>query len=275
VSNFEIQDIKHLVDTNNVVMSGEIVNNIGRWRILLFRNDNGHLSGILLMIKGVAGFYQYQIELQNKDPQKNQGVCAKEYFRVMWPSNTLDIMEYLKVTDEGYLEQDVLSIKFSIRTVQDESLRFTTLVPRRASHKIVIKDFKQWIDNDIDMHSDTFYDEFGYCWKLLMYRYIFDEDDEMYTSAFLYLLNGLYHVNYEFRIEVLHPDPKKNIIDGGSHAFRTPTKNWGYDNFAKIYQIVKGGYLNPDGGIELHVKTWLAGNETENYYLGRFARAVL
>ena len=194
---YVVKAIKGLDDIDNVALSEEIFTSIGKFRLILYRNLNGNLSLLIVMTKGISGMYQYRLELIHPtDAKKNIKFEDEEYFRIMWPNNSRDLMKYLDFYEEGYYNEktDSLSVQLAIRSSLNEALKCFSMVERSKAHRIMIKNFKELLDQNI-INYVSFYDEMGYCWKLLLKRNnFFERRGDEYFSGYIYLLNGMYNV---------------------------------------------------------------------------------
>ena len=177
-------EIKNVAKMNeNLILSDELRNSFSRWRLVLFKSFRKYLAMSILMVDGICGIYQYEIEiLHQKERSKYIEIEKEEFFTIMKPGNTHKLIKFSKLLKEKYLdkERDFLRIKISIRILFNEKLNHYSIATKSRIHKIKLPKF-------MEENKECFHDEQGFWWQIKA-----NNLGEGFLRISLYLINGLF-----------------------------------------------------------------------------------
>ncbi|XP_055640330.1 uncharacterized protein LOC129777832 [Toxorhynchites rutilus septentrionalis] len=275
--------------TTSIVLSKQYTDTVGsRWRLNVYPKGNNtnyqYLSTYVELCDGIAGRYQYIVELLHKDAHKQVKFQSEDHFRVGEIRGYQKFIRVKRVLEEGYLDEDgSILIRLSIRpatialrcqyqeeyhTLKEEKILFqfnsqlsqhltrirtlreenaalqSVTYPEYNSNIFVMRNFSSLRQNSEDMCSENSYDDLGCCWRLIVYSNGDKNGRDKWLSVYLRLLEGI-PGSYEYCVELLHNDPTRTIKMEGTQTFEIQEK-FGWSNFARLDMICANGYINEE-----------------------------
>ncbi|XP_055603023.1 uncharacterized protein LOC129751510 [Uranotaenia lowii] len=275
--------------TTSIVLSKQYTDTVGsRWRLNVYPKGNNtnyrYLSTYVELCDGVAGRYQYTVELLHKDAHKQVKFQSEDHFRVGEIRGYQKFIRVKRVLEEGYLNEDgSIFIRLSIRpatlalrcqfqeeyqTIKEERILFqfnsqlsqhltrirnlrdenaalqAIAYPEFNSNVFVMRNFSELRQGDEDVCSDNSYDDLGCCWRLIVYANGDNEARGEWLSVYLRLLEGI-PGSYEYCIELLNNDPAKTVRMEGTQTFEIQER-FGWSQFAKLEMICQNGFVNEE-----------------------------
>ncbi|XP_021704993.1 uncharacterized protein LOC5578644 [Aedes aegypti] len=275
--------------TTSIVLSKQYTDTVGsRWRLNVYPKGNNtnyrYLSTYVELCDGVAGRYQYIVELLHKDADRQVKFQSEDHFRVGEIRGYQKFIRVKRVLEEGYLNDDgSISIRLSIRpatlalrcqyqeeyqTLKEEKILFqfnsqlsqhltkirtlreensglqSIAYPEYNSNIFVMRNFSSLRQNNEDICSDNSYDDLGCCWRLIVFPNGDKEGQGEWLSVYLRLLEGI-PGSYEYCVELLHNDPIKTVKMEGTQSFEIQER-FGWTNFARLDMVCASGFINEE-----------------------------
>ncbi|KXJ79531.1 hypothetical protein RP20_CCG000566 [Aedes albopictus] len=275
--------------TTSIVLSKQYTDTVGsRWRLNVYPKGNNtncrYLSTYVELCDGVAGRYQYIVELLHNDPDRQVKFQSEDDFRVGEIRGYQKFIRVKRVLEEGYLNDDgSIYIRLSIRpatlalrcqyqeeyqTLKEEKLLFqfnsqlsqhltkirtlreensslqSIAYPEYNSNIFVMRNFGSLRQNNEDICSDNSYDDLGCCWRLIVFPNGDKEGQDEWLSVYLRLLEGI-PGSYEYCVELLHNDPIKTVKMEGTQTFEIQER-FGWTKFARLDMVCASGFINEE-----------------------------
>ncbi|XP_039453485.1 uncharacterized protein LOC120432358 isoform X3 [Culex pipiens pallens] len=275
--------------TTSIVLSKQYTDTVGsRWRLNVYPKGNNtnyrYLSTYVELCDGIAGRYQYIVELLHNDAHKQVKFQSEDHFRVGEIRGYQKFIRVKRVLEEGYLNDDgSIYIRLSIRpatlalrcqyqeeyqSLKEEKILFqfnsqlsqhltrirnlreentalqSIAYPEYNSNIFVMRNFTGLRQASEDVCSDNSYDDLGCCWRLIVYANGDKEGRDEWLSVYLRLLEGI-PGSYEYCIELLHNDPTKTVKMEGTQTFEIQER-FGWSQFARLDMICANGFVNEE-----------------------------
>ncbi|XP_055545227.1 uncharacterized protein LOC129730157 [Wyeomyia smithii] len=275
--------------TTSIVLSKQYTDTVGsRWRLNVYPKGNNtsyrYLSTYVELCDGIAGRYQYIVELLNDDPHRQVKFQSEDHFRVGEIRGYQKFIRVKRVLEEGYLNEDgSIYIRLSIRpatlalrcqyqeeyqTLKEEKILFqfnsqlsqhltrirnlreentalqTIAYPEYNSNIFVMRNFSSLRQSNEDICSDNSYDDLGCCWRLIVYANGDKDGRDEWLSVYLRLLEGI-PGSYDYCVELLHNDETKTVKMEGTETFEIQER-FGWARFARLDMICANGYVNEE-----------------------------
>ncbi|XP_062564945.1 uncharacterized protein LOC134227455 isoform X2 [Armigeres subalbatus] len=275
--------------TTSIVLSKQYTDTVGsRWRLNVYpkgNNTNGrYLSTYVELCDGVAGRYQYIVELLHTDSDRQLKFQSEDHFRVGEIRGYQKFIRVKRVLEEGYLNDDgSIYIRLSIRpatlalrcqyqeeyqTLKEEKILFqfnsqlsqhltkirtlrednsslqSIAYPEYNSNIFVMRNFSSLRQNNEDICSDNSYDDLGCCWRLIVFPNGDKDGQDEWLSVYLRLLEGI-PGSYEYCVELLHNDPNKTVKMEGTQKFEIQER-FGWSKFARLDMVCANGFINEE-----------------------------
>lgn len=275
--------------TTSIVLSKQYTDTVGsRWRLNVYPKGNNtnyrYLSTYVELCDGIAGRYQYTVELLHNDAHKQVKFQSEDHFRVGEIRGYQKFIRVKRVLEEGYLNDDgSIYIRLSIRpatlalrcqyqeeyqSLKEEKILFqfnsqlsqhltrmrnlreentalqSIAYPEYNSNIFVMRNFTGLRQASEDVCSDNSYDDLGCCWRLIVYANGDQDGRDEWLSVYLRLLEGI-PGSYEYCIELLHNDPTKTVKMEGTQTFEIQER-FGWSHFARLDMICANGFVNEE-----------------------------
>ncbi|XP_052869605.1 uncharacterized protein LOC128275222 [Anopheles cruzii] len=275
--------------TTSIVLSKQYTDTVGsRWRLNVYPKGNNtnqrYLSTYVELCDGIAGKYQYTVELLHDDVTRQVKFQSEDHFQVGEIRGYQKFIHVRRLLEEGYLSEDgSILIRLSIRpatlalrcqyqeeyqTVKEEKLRtqFTGQLsqqqariksltddsvalqalsyPEYASNIFVVRNFAALRAAQEDICSDNAYDDLGCCWRLIVYANGDKDGRDEWLSVYLRLLEGI-PGSYEYCVELLHNDAAKTVKMEGTQSFDIQER-FGWTRFARLDWICANGFASEE-----------------------------
>ncbi|XP_050068302.1 uncharacterized protein LOC126556826 [Anopheles maculipalpis] len=275
--------------TTSIVLSKQYTDTVGsRWRLNVYPKGNNtnqrYLSTYVELCDGIAGRYQYTVELLHDDVTRQVKFQSEDHFTVGEIRGYQKFIRVRRLLEEGYLnEEGSILIRLSIRpanlalrcqyqeeyqTLKEEKLRtqFNTqlnqnlmrikslrddnaslqalVYPEYASNIFVVRNFSALREAQEDICSDNAYDDLGCCWRLIVYAAGDKEGRDEWLSVYLRLLEGI-PGSYEYCVELLHNDAAKTVKMEGTQSFDIQER-FGWTRFARLDWICANGFVSEE-----------------------------
>uniref|UniRef100_A0A182NQF7 RING-type domain-containing protein n=1 Tax=Anopheles dirus TaxID=7168 RepID=A0A182NQF7_9DIPT len=275
--------------TTSIVLSKQYTDTVGsRWRLNVYPKGNNtsqrYLSTYVELCDGIAGRYQYTVELLHDDVTRQVKFQSEDHFQVGEIRGYQKFIRVRRLLEEGYLNEDgSILIRLSIRpanlalrcqyqeeyqTLKEEKLRtqFNTqlnqnlirikclrddntslqalVYPEYASNIFVVRNFTALREAQEDICSDNAYDDLGCCWRLIVYANGDKDGRDECLSVYLRLLEGI-PGSYEYCVELLHNDAAKTVKMEGTQSFDIQER-FGWPRFARLDWICANGFVSEE-----------------------------
>ncbi|XP_065095066.1 uncharacterized protein LOC135716596 [Ochlerotatus camptorhynchus] len=275
--------------TTSIVLSKQYTDTVGsRWRLNVYPKGNNtncrYLSTYVELCDGIAGRYQYIVELLHKDAHRQVKFQSEDHYRVGEIRGYQKFIRVKRILEEGYLNDDGsiyirLSIRpatlalrcqyqeeyqslkeekilfqfnsqlsqhlTKIRTLREENVALQSIsYPEYNSNIFVMKNFNSLRQKNEDICSDNSYDDLGCCWRLIVYANGDKDGRDEWLSVYLRLLEGI-PGSYEYCVELLHNDPAKTVKMEGTQKFEIQER-FGWSNFARLDMVCANGFVNEE-----------------------------
>ncbi|XP_035897666.1 uncharacterized protein LOC118505662 isoform X2 [Anopheles stephensi] len=275
--------------TTSIVLSKQYTDTVGsRWRLNVYPKGNNtnqrYLSTYVELCDGIAGRYQYTVELLHDDVTRQVKFQSEDHFTVGEIRGYQKFIRVRRLLEEGYLnEEGSILIRLSIRpanlalrcqyqeeyqTLKEEKIRtqFNTqlnqnlmrikslrddnaslqslVYPEYASNIFVVRNFTAMREAQEDICSDNAYDDLGCCWRLIVYANGDKEGRDEWLSVYLRLLEGI-PGSYEYCVELLHNDAAKTVKMEGTQSFDIQER-FGWTRFARLDWICANGFVSEE-----------------------------
>uniref|UniRef100_A0A182QTR0 RING-type domain-containing protein n=1 Tax=Anopheles farauti TaxID=69004 RepID=A0A182QTR0_9DIPT len=275
--------------TTSIVLSKQYTDTVGsRWRLNVYPKGNNtnqrYLSTYVELCDGIAGRYQYTVELLHDDVTRQVKFQSEDHFQVGEIRGYQKFIRVRRLLEEGYLNADgSILIRLSIRpanlalrcqyqeeyqTLKEEKLRtqFTTqlnqnlmrikclredntslqalVYPEYASNIFVVRNFSALREAQEDICSDNAYDDLGCCWRMIVYANGDKDGRDECLSVYLRLLEGI-PGSYEYCVELLHSDTTKTVKMEGTQSFDIQER-FGWTRFARLDWICENGFISEE-----------------------------
>ncbi|XP_053680373.1 uncharacterized protein LOC128731254 [Anopheles nili] len=275
--------------TTSIVLSKQYTDTVGsRWRLNVYPKGNNtnqrYLSTYVELCDGIAGRYQYTVELLHDDETRQVKFQSEDHFQVGEIRGYQKFIRVRRLLEEGYLSEDgSILIRLSIRpatlalrcqyqeeyqTLKEEKLRtqFNTqlnqnlirikclrddntslqalVYPEYTSNIFVVRNFSALRQAQEDICSDNAYDDLGCCWRLIVYANGDKEGRDEWLSVYLRLLEGI-PGSYEYCVELLHNDAAKTVKMEGTQSFDIQER-FGWTRFARLDWICENGFVSEE-----------------------------
>ncbi|XP_049285611.1 uncharacterized protein LOC125764927 isoform X1 [Anopheles funestus] len=275
--------------TTSIVLSKQYTDTVGsRWRLNVYPKGNNtnqrYLSTYVELCDGIAGRYQYTVELLHDDVTRQVKFQSEDHFKVGEIRGYQKFIRVRRLLEEGYLnEEGSILIRLSIRpanlalrcqyqeeyqTLKEEKIRTqfntqlnqnlmriknlrddnaslqTLVYPEYASNIFVVRNFTALREAQEDICSDNAYDDLGCCWRLIVYANGDKEGRDEWLSVYLRLLEGI-PGSYEYCVELLHNDAAKTVKMEGTQSFDIQER-FGWTRFARLDWICANGFVSEE-----------------------------
>ncbi|XP_058448181.1 uncharacterized protein LOC131428321 [Malaya genurostris] len=275
--------------TTSIVLSKQYTDTVGsRWRLNVYPKGNNtnyrYLSTYVELCDGIAGRYQYIVELLHKDAHRQVKFQSEDHFRVGEIRGYQKFIRVKRVLEEGYLNEDgSVYIRLSIRpstlalrcqyqeeyqTLKEEKILFqfnsqlsqhltrirnlreenaalqSLAYPEYNSNIFVMRNFTNLRQNSEDICSDNSYDDLGCCWRLIVHANGDKDGRGEWLSVYLRLLEGI-PGSYDYCVELLHNDVSKTVKMEGTERFEIQER-FGWSRFARLDMICANGFVNEE-----------------------------
>ncbi|XP_049537378.1 uncharacterized protein LOC125952131 isoform X1 [Anopheles darlingi] len=275
--------------TTSIVLSKQYTDTVGsRWRLNVYPKGNNtnqrYLSTYVELCDGIAGRYQYTVELLHDDVTRQVKFQSEDHFQVGEIRGYQKFIHVRRLLEEGYLSEDgSILIRLSIRpatlalrcqyqeeyqTLKEDKLRTqfngqlnqlqsreknlldenaslqSLVYPEYASNIFVVRNFTALRQAQEDICSDNAYDDLGCCWRLIVYANGDKEGRDEWLSVYLRLLEGI-PGSYEYCVELLHNDAAKTVKMEGTQSFDIQER-FGWTRFARLDWICANGFVNEE-----------------------------
>ncbi|XP_058825521.1 uncharacterized protein LOC131685668 [Topomyia yanbarensis] len=273
----------------SIVLSKQYTDTVGsRWRLNVYPKGNNtnyrYLSTYVELCDGIAGKYQYIVELLHSDTHRQVKFQSEDHFRVGEIRGYQKFIRVKRVLEEGYLNEDgSIYIRLSIRpatlalrcqyqeeyqTLKEEKILFqfnsqlsqhltrirnlreensslqSIAYPEYNSNIFVMRNFTSLRQNNEDICSDNSYDDLGCCWRLIAYANGDKDGRGEWLSVYLRLLEGI-PGSYDYCVELLHNDVTKTVKMEGTERFEIQER-FGWSRFARLDMICANGFVNEE-----------------------------
>ncbi|XP_053658986.1 uncharacterized protein LOC128708054 [Anopheles marshallii] len=275
--------------TTSIVLSKQYTDTVGsRWRLNVYPKGNNtnqrYLSTYVELCDGIAGRYQYTVELLHDDVTRQVKFQSEDHFKVGEIRGYQKFIRVRRLLEEGYLnEEGSILIRLSIRpanlalrcqyqeeyqtlkedrirtqfntqlnqnlmrinSLRDDNASLQALVyPEYASNIFVVRNFSALREAQEDICSDNAYDDLGCCWRLIVYANGDKEGRDEWLSVYLRLLEGI-PGSYEYCVELLHNDAAKTVKMEGTQSFDIQER-FGWTRFARLDWICANGFVSEE-----------------------------
>uniref|UniRef100_A0ABK8G6H7 Uncharacterized protein n=1 Tax=Anopheles gambiae TaxID=7165 RepID=A0ABK8G6H7_ANOGA len=275
--------------TTSIVLSKQYTDTVGsRWRLNVYPKGNNtnqrYLSTYVELCDGIAGRYQYTVELLHDDVTRQVKFQSEDHFKVGDIQGYQKFIRVRRLLEEGYLnaegsilirlsirpanlalrcqyqeeyqtlKEDKLRTQFNaqlnqnltrIKSLRDDNASLQALVyPEYASNIFVVRNFSALREAQEDICSDNAYDDLGCCWRLIVYANGDKEGRDEWLSVYLRLLEGI-PGSYEYCVELLHNDAAKTVKMEGTQSFDIQER-FGWTRFARLDWICANGFVSEE-----------------------------
>ncbi|XP_058116602.1 uncharacterized protein LOC131284515 [Anopheles ziemanni] len=275
--------------TTSIVLSKQYTDTVGsRWRLNVYPKGNNtnqrYLSTYVELCDGIAGRYQYTVELLHDDVTRQVKFQSEDHFQVGEIRGYQKFIRVRRLLEEGYLREDgSILIRLSIRpanlalrcqyqeeyqTLKEDKLRtqfnsqlsqhlakvkslrddnaslHSLAYPDYTSNIFVVRNFTALRQAQEDICSDNAYDDLGCCWRLIVYANGDKDGRDEWLSVYLRLLEGI-PGSYEYCVELLHNDAAKTVKMEGTQSFDIQER-FGWTRFARLDWICANGFVNEE-----------------------------